>query len=73
MMKKLGQQKNIVNMIACRTKMEPFMLVVEYLPKGDLLKYLGSIRTQVRIITPDIIACQPFNKSTIRLIVQSTN
>ena len=60
MMKKLGQHKNIVNMIACRTRIEPFLLVVEYVPQGDLLKYLRRIRIQVPIIIPDVTTCQPF-------------
>ena len=49
MMKKLGQHKNIVNMVACCTNKEPFLLVVEYVPNGDLLNYLRKIRLQVRM------------------------
>ena len=73
MMKKLGQHKNVVNITAWRTKMEPFLLVVEYVPKRDLLKYLQRIRTQVRLITPDDTTCQSFNQSISQPNKQSTN
>ena len=81
----MGRHKNIMNMIACCTKMGPFMLVVEYVPNGDLLQYLRIIRTQVRLITPDVTTCQPntlfnqllidqlFNRSIDRLSCQSTH
>jgi len=47
MMKKLGSHQNIVNFLYCCTRSEPLFLVVEYLPKGDLLKYLRTHRHKV--------------------------
>ena len=64
MMKKLGQHKNIVNMVACCTNKEPFLLVVEYVPNGDLLNYLRNIRLQVRMTYP-----QHHNRSTFPLFI----
>ncbi|EDO35594.1 predicted protein, partial [Nematostella vectensis] len=46
LMKKLGSHKNIVNFLCCSTVKEPFMLVVEFLPKGDLLDYLRRNRSK---------------------------
>ncbi|XP_048585733.1 uncharacterized protein LOC5507024 isoform X2 [Nematostella vectensis] len=47
LMKKLGSHKNIVNFLCCSTVKEPFMLVVEFLPKGDLLDYLRRNRSKI--------------------------
>ncbi|XP_031550238.1 tyrosine kinase receptor Cad96Ca-like [Actinia tenebrosa] len=47
LMKKLGSHRNIVNFLFCCTTSEPNFLVVEFLPKGDLLKYLRTNRHRV--------------------------
>ncbi|KAK3745525.1 hypothetical protein QZH41_009926 [Actinostola sp. cb2023] len=47
LMKKLGSHQNIVNFLYCCTTSEPNFLVVEYLPKGDLLKYLRTNRHKI--------------------------
>ncbi|XP_020905671.1 putative tyrosine-protein kinase F09A5.2 [Exaiptasia diaphana] len=51
LMKKLGSHQNIVNFLYCCTTSEPNFLIVEYLPKGDLLKYLRTYRYKVRRTT----------------------
>ena len=47
LMKEVGCHRNIVNMLACCTTVEPMYLVVEYLANGDLLSYLRKRRQQV--------------------------
>ncbi|XP_031550158.1 tyrosine kinase receptor Cad96Ca-like [Actinia tenebrosa] len=47
LMKKLGCYQNIVNFLGCCTTSEPNFLVVEFLPKGDLLKYLRTNRHKI--------------------------
>ncbi|KAL3873656.1 hypothetical protein ACJMK2_036750, partial [Sinanodonta woodiana] len=44
MMKAIGYHRNIVSMIGCCTLREPYCLVVEHVPYGDLLSYLCKIR-----------------------------
>ncbi|XP_020905670.1 tyrosine kinase receptor Cad96Ca isoform X1 [Exaiptasia diaphana] len=48
LMKKLGSHQNIVNFLYCCTTSEPNFLIVEYLPKGDLLKYLRTYRYKLK-------------------------
>jgi serine/threonine protein kinase len=48
LMKRLGSHQNIVNFLCCCTSSEPNFLVVEFLPNGDLLKYLRTNRHKVR-------------------------
>lgn len=42
LMKTLGTNERIVNMLGCITATEPFCLVTEYCSNGDLLKYLRA-------------------------------
>lgn len=44
LMKNLGYNEKLVNMIACITMSEPYCLVVEYCSNGDLLHYLRDKR-----------------------------
>lgn len=44
MLKKIGEHKNIVQMYACVTKTQPYMLIMELVLTGNLLKYLHGIR-----------------------------
>lgn len=48
LMKNIGIHINIVNMLGCRTMVEPLYLVVELVPYGDLLNFLRNIREQVQ-------------------------
>ncbi|KAK3696374.1 hypothetical protein QZH41_020248, partial [Actinostola sp. cb2023] len=64
LMKKLGSHQNIVNFLYCCTTSEPNFLVVEYLPKGDLLKYLRTNRHKVscgllKMRTEKSLECAP--------------
>nr|XP_022909572.1 receptor-like tyrosine-protein kinase kin-15 [Onthophagus taurus] len=43
-MKKIGQHPNIVTMLKCCTLHEPFMMIMEYVPYGDLKHYLMNLR-----------------------------
>ena len=47
LMKSIGSHKNIVNLIGASTQMKPFCIVLEYMPYGDLLRYLRKKRTHV--------------------------
>ena len=49
LMKAVGSHKNIVNMIGCCTIEEPMFLLTEYIPYGDLLRYLRKRRGKVSI------------------------
>ena len=50
MMKRIseGYCNNIVNMVGCVTLQEPFCLITEFVPYGNLLEYLRSQRKKVR-------------------------
>lgn len=48
MMKDIGYHRNIVSILGCCTLQEPYCLVVEHVPHGDLLTYLCKIRQAVR-------------------------
>ena len=45
LMKSIGSHKNIVNLIGASTQMKPYFIVLEYMPYGDLLRYLRKKRT----------------------------
>ncbi|KAK3729010.1 hypothetical protein QZH41_011468, partial [Actinostola sp. cb2023] len=47
LMKDIGVHINIVNMLGCRTIIEPMYLVVELVPFGDMLNFLRKRREQV--------------------------
>lgn len=44
MMKRVGRHDNIVVMLACITQSQPYSMVLEYVPHGDLLHYLRALR-----------------------------
>ncbi|XP_022918560.1 tyrosine-protein kinase receptor torso-like isoform X2 [Onthophagus taurus] len=43
-MKKIGRHRNIVTMLKCCTLQEPYRMIMEYVPYGDLKHYLMSMR-----------------------------
>lgn len=45
-----GNNPHVVALIGCVTEKEPLCLITEYLPYGDLLSYLHSIRKMVMIV-----------------------
>lgn len=52
LMKFIGVHTNIVNMLGCRTTIEPLYLVVELVRFGDMLNFLRNRREQVRLTLP---------------------
>ena len=46
-----GNSPHVVSLIGCVTEKEPLCLITEYLPYGDLLSYLHTIRKMVNEIT----------------------
>ncbi|KAJ8959893.1 hypothetical protein NQ318_011629, partial [Aromia moschata] len=44
MLKKIGVHKNIVKLLACVTKNEPLMMIMELVSTGDLKEYLLKLR-----------------------------
>ena len=47
-MKQIGSHKNVLSMLGYWVKSEPIMLILEYVPHGDLLQWLRNKRQQVR-------------------------
>ncbi|XP_075237846.1 fibroblast growth factor receptor 1-like [Lycorma delicatula] len=54
MMKKVGRHPNIVNIIGCCTISQPYCMLMEYIPCGDLLQYLRQLRHQVKRPLPSV-------------------
>ena len=48
-MKLLGGHQNIVSLVGCCTLQEHKLLVIEYVPFGDLLQWLRRRRRSVRL------------------------
>ena len=48
-MKEIGFHRNIMSMLGYWVRSEPIMLILEYVPHGDLLQWLRNKRNQVRI------------------------
>ena len=49
-MKEIGSHRNIVRMLGYWTRSEPIMLILEYVPHGDLLQWLRNKRLQVSVL-----------------------
>ena len=47
-MQQIGYHTNVLGMIGFWTRSEPFLLLLEYVPRGDLLNWLREKRKQVR-------------------------
>ena len=47
-MKQIGFHRNVLSMLGYWVKSEPIMLILEYVPRGDLLQWLRNKRQQVR-------------------------
>ena len=50
LMKEIGSHKNVLSMLGYWVRSEPIMLILEYVPHGDLLQWLRNKRQQVRNI-----------------------
>lgn len=44
MLKKIGRHPNIVTLLGCCTIKQPYCMLMEYVPCGDLLRYLHALR-----------------------------
>ena len=48
-MKQIGSHRNVLSMLGYWVKSEPIMLILEYVPHGDLLHWLRNKRQQVQL------------------------
>ena len=48
-MQRVGTHSNVLSMIGYWDRSEPIMLILEYVPHGDLLQWLRNKRQQVKI------------------------
>ena len=49
-MKEVGTHRNIVSMLGYWKQSHPIMLIMEYVPNGDLLQWLRNKRQQVSLL-----------------------
>ncbi|KAJ7389181.1 hypothetical protein OS493_032985 [Desmophyllum pertusum] len=47
-MKQLGSHRNVLSMLGCWVKSKPIMLILEYVPHGDLLQWLRNKRQKIK-------------------------
>lgn len=62
LMKQIGYHINVLGMIGFWTRSEPFLLLLEYVPCGNLLNWLREKRKQVRfahVLTTDGSTVEP--------------
>lgn len=45
-LKKIGYHQNIVRLVGCCTLEEPYMMIMEFVPCGDLKQYLLDLRNK---------------------------
>ena len=50
LMKEVGTHRNIVSMLGYWIQSHPIMLIMEYVPNGDLLQWLRNKRQQVSLL-----------------------
>lgn len=50
LMKEVGTHRNILSMLGYWIKSEPIMLIMEYVPNGDLLHWLRNKREKVSLL-----------------------
>ena len=50
LMKEVGTHRNIVSMLGYWIQSQPIMLIMEYVPNGDLLQWLRNKRQQVSLL-----------------------
>jgi len=53
LMKKIGQHPNVLSFLGCWTTTKPLLLVIEYVPHGDLRRWLISKRRKVKSYRSD--------------------
>ena len=49
LMNEIGSHRNVLSMLGYWIKSEPIMIIMEYVPHGDLLQWLRNKRQQVSI------------------------
>ena len=57
-MKQIGSHRNVVSMLGYWVKSEPIMLIMEYIPYGDLLQWLRDKKKEVgydALVTQDSV------------------
>jgi len=47
LMKAVGKHQNVLSFLGCWTTTKPLLLIIEYVPHGDLLHWLRHKRSQV--------------------------
>ena len=50
LMKKVGKHRNVLSFLGCWTTTKPILLIIEYVPHGDLRQWLVRKRRQVHIL-----------------------
>ena len=50
LMKDVGSHPNILSIFGFWVRSEPIMLIMEYVPHGDLLQWLRNKRQQVKLV-----------------------
>ena len=50
LMKDVGSHPNILSIFGFWIRSEPIMLIIEYVPHGDLLQWLRNKRQQVKLV-----------------------
>ena len=49
LMQRIGSHRNVLSMIGYWDRSEPIMLIMEYVPHGDLLQWLRKRRQEVKL------------------------
>ena len=49
-MKKVGKHRNVLSFLGCWTTTKPILLIIEYVPHGDLRQWLVRKRRQVHVL-----------------------
>ncbi|GJQ75471.1 hypothetical protein Trydic_g17560 [Trypoxylus dichotomus] len=71
-LKKIGYHQNIVRLIGCCTLEEPNMMIMEYVPCGDLKQYLLDLRNQWQKVKKSASDYSVFTSRSSAYIVPET-
>jgi len=55
LMKAVGKHQNVLSFLGCWTTSKPLLLIIEYVPHGDLLHWLKRKRSQVFLLAALIL------------------
>jgi len=50
LVKAVGKHQNVLGFLGCWTTTKPLLLIIEYVPHGDLLHWLKRKRSQVVLL-----------------------